>query len=132
MLLVDGEMHYTDMAPTQEMVDMLDTRRDDQIMAWELMSIALGVSTFGQRLRGRRVRIWSDNVGAENGFRAGAARARDHNLIIHALWLHAMKNHYGVWIARVASAENLADLSSRESYGLLEEHPPCCSVQGRA
>ena len=82
VLRVDGEMHYTDMAPTQEMVDMLDTRRDDQIMAWELMSIALGVSTFGQRLRGRRVRIWSDNVGAENGFRAGASRARDHNLMI--------------------------------------------------
>ena len=44
----DGEMHYTDMAPTQEMVDILDTRRDDQVMAWELMSIALGVPTFGQ------------------------------------------------------------------------------------
>jgi hypothetical protein len=121
VLLIDGEIYYTDMEPSKEMVDSLCARNDNQIMAWELLSIALGVSTFGHLLRDRRVRIWSDNVGAKNGFRAGAAHATDHNLIIHALWLHAMKNCYGVWIARVASAENLADLPSRESYRVLEE-----------
>ena len=56
--------------------------------------------------------------------RLASTRATDHNLIIHALWLHAMKNSYGVWIDRVASAENVADLPSRDSYKVLEEHLP--------
>ena len=65
VLLIDDQIHYTDMEPSQEMVDTLCARKDEQIMAWELMSIALGVSTFGHLLRNRRVRIWSDTGSGE-------------------------------------------------------------------
>ena len=89
-------------------------------MAWELLPIALGVSTFSQTLKGRRVRVWCDNVGGENALRAGVAEATDHNLIVHALWLHAARVGYGFWVERVPSKDNIADLPSREAYGVLE------------
>ena len=49
-------------------------RRDNQIMTWELLVIDLGVSTFAERLKGRRVRVCCDNAEGESTLRAGAAR----------------------------------------------------------
>ena len=49
-------------------------------MALELLSVALGISTFAPHLEGRRVRVWSDNIGAEHGMRTCAAKSPDHNM----------------------------------------------------
>ena len=42
-------------------------RRDSQIVALEAIAIALGLSTFSEELRGRKVVLYSDNTGAEVG-----------------------------------------------------------------
>jgi hypothetical protein len=49
-------------------------RGDNQIASLELLSIALGISTFEQKLRGRNVVVHSDNTTAEYGVRKGRAR----------------------------------------------------------
>ena len=47
-------------------------------MALELLSIALGLSSFEPWVRGRRVMIWSDNTGAESATKRGSARCVAH------------------------------------------------------
>lgn len=44
----------------------------------------------------------------------------DHNLTVHGVWLHAARTGYGIWVERVPTKDNIADLPSRESYGLLQ------------
>ena len=89
-------------------------------MALELMAIVPGVSTFRSLLAGRRVRIWCDNVGGEHALKTGSAKATDHNLIVHGIWLHATRSGYSLWIERVASHENIADLPSRGAFDVLD------------
>ena len=45
----------------------------------------------------------------------------DHNMGVHALWLQAARNGHGLWVERVPTKDNIADLPSREEYALLEE-----------
>lgn len=51
---------------------------------------------------------------AERATRKGAASQFDHNCIVHAIWLVAAK--VGLYVDRVASDSNIADLPSREEY----------------
>ena len=120
VLVTEEGIWYTDLEPSQELWDTLRDRRDKQIMAWEMLAIALGTSTFAEQLKGKLVRVWCDNVGAEKALSAGAAKATDHNMQIHALWLQAARNGHGLWIERVPTDDNVADLPSREEYELLE------------
>eukprot|EP00969_Alexandrium_andersonii_P070768 3123625-Alexandrium_andersonii.AAC.1 len=41
-------------------------------------------------------------------------------MLVHAVWLLAARRSIGLWIERVASDDNIADLPSRESYDALE------------
>ena len=63
VLLIDGEVWYTDCEPPKEMLEILTERHDDQIMGLELFSVSLGLSTFVDKLAGRDVFVWSDNRG---------------------------------------------------------------------
>ena len=119
VLFVDGRAFWSDAPPDQELLEDLAPRRDSQIMALELLAIALGLATFSELLADRRVVIWSDNVGAEGAVRSGRASAWDHSRIIHAMWFLIARTRCSPWFARVPSAENIADLPSREEYGLL-------------
>ena len=119
VLFVDGRAFWSDAPPDQELLEDLAPRRDSQIMALELLAIALGLATFSELLADRRVVIWSDNVGAEGAVRSGRASAWDHSRIIHAMWFLIARTRCSPWFARVPSAENIADLPSREEYELL-------------
>jgi hypothetical protein len=121
VLLWEGQIHYTDWEPDQDILDAFTERKDNQIMGLELLGIALGLCTFGEMLRNRSVRIYCDNVGGERAMQAGAARAEDHNRLVHAMWMATMKLNLAVWIDRVPTKENIADLPSREAYELLEK-----------
>ena len=57
------------------MLQALEARNDKQILGLELFALALGCSTFAERLVGRKVFLWSDNVGAEKGTAKGKARS---------------------------------------------------------
>ena len=61
----EGECFFAHMKPPMEMVQAFRRRRDNQIMALELLSISLGMSTFERKLEGRKVVIHSDNRGSE-------------------------------------------------------------------
>ena len=119
VLLMDGGTLWTDAEPDDALRSACCERSDNQIMAWELLSIALGVRTFAPLLRNRRLIVWSDNVGAECAVRKGGAKAWDHSAIIHAMWLDFARVGCAPWFKRVPTDDNVADLPSREDYGLL-------------
>ena len=128
------------------MMDALHSRNDNQIMGLELFSLALGLCSFSERLRNRRVFLWSDNVGAERGTASGRARPTmlfiqvcfsfttsskshhvnfslcrtwDHACVIHSVWLFAAQLSCQLHIDRVPTSANIADAPSREDYELL-------------
>ena len=82
-------------------------------MGLELLSISLGFDTFAERLRGRRVVVHSDNTGSEASIRRGTARSLDHAQLVHAQWMTAAVLSLTLFIKRVATDDNIADLPSR-------------------
>ena len=88
-------------------------------MGLELIAIALGLCSFSDFLVGTHIRIFSDNSGAESAARRGTAREFDHCCIAHSLWTKILHLHASVYVDRVPTEENLADLLSREEYDLL-------------
>ena len=88
-------------------------------MGLELLAIALGLSTFADVIYGRRVVVWSDNTSGEAAARAGVASSWDHTCIVHCLWKKAVQLRADLFIDRVPSGDNIADLPSREDYELL-------------
>ena len=85
----------------------------------ELLSIALALSMFGDLPAERSVRIFSDNRGSEHATRRGSAKEFDHTCIVHSIWKRAAKLKAQLWIGRVPTKPNIADLPSREEYDLL-------------
>eukprot|EP00973_Karenia_brevis_P020572 2825026-Karenia_brevis.AAC.1 len=65
VLFLDDNCQYTSMIPPDEAVALFKRRGDQQIMALELLAIAMALSTFQKALRGRRVVIHCDNTGSE-------------------------------------------------------------------
>ena len=66
-----------------------------------MLAVAVGMSTWKDRLRGRSVRIFSDNSVAEYAFRRGSAAAADHAALVHSFWLVAHVLGLRVHIERV-------------------------------
>ena len=119
VLFIDGRIVYTDVAPPAPLVRLFQERRDNQIGGLEVLSIALGLATFETLLSGRCVNIFSDNAGSEWAVRSGAAKQFDHTCLVHSIWSMALCANCKLYVHRVESAGNIADLPSRESYALL-------------
>ena len=115
-----GRAFYVDCEPPVAITQRWSDRKDQQIMGLELLSVALALSTFERLCVGRRVVIYSDNRGAECCFRNGAAKHEDHAWLVNAMWTHAVVSHMHLWIERVGSDDNWADLPSRSAYESLE------------
>ena len=120
VLFIDGKCLYTDGSPARHFMEQFQKRSDNQIMTLEILAIALGLSTFASEIHGRRVVVFSDNTGAEASCRRGTASAWDHCRLIHEIWSHCLCNKTQIWIERVPSEYNLADLPSRKEYGLVQ------------
>ena len=69
---------------------------------------------------GRKLRVWSDNTGAETSVAKGSSRAFDHTCLVHCMWVHAIRLGINIRVDRVPTHDNVADLPSREDYSLLE------------
>ena len=115
-----GRSFYTDMVPPTALMKFFAHRRDNQIGGLELCAIALGLSTFADLCEGRRVRVWSDSCGSEHATKRGSAKAWDHNVIVHAIWVKAAALRCHMVVDRVPTELNISDLPSREEYKLLE------------
>ena len=85
VLLADGKTYATDWEPPPEVLQFFEERQDGQIMGLELLAIALGLSTFSEIFKGRRVWLWSDNTGSEYGTKKGSAASWDHCCIQQCL-----------------------------------------------
>ena len=114
-----GDVQFCDMAPGEEALRHFRRRGDGDILALELLAIALGVSTFAKQLAGGTVVVFSDNTGAERATARGSAAAWDYSAVVHCLWRFAAEHGFGMWLERVGTKDNIADLPSREDYGLL-------------
>ena len=119
VLVGDGIVEFCDMEPEASVLSNFKQRGDNQIMSLELLSIALGVCSFAQRLAGRNVVIWSDNTGAEKATEKGTTKNFDQGCVVHSLWRRFLELHMGVWVMRVPTDDNIADEPSREYYDTL-------------
>eukprot|EP00959_Pyramimonas_sp_CCMP1952_P017125 363701-Pyramimonas_sp.AAC.1 len=82
-----------------------------------LFAIALGLCTFDNFLRRRKVRVWGDSVGAETVTSRGSPW--DYCCLVNCLWLKAAQQQIALRVDRAPSKFNIADLPSREEYDLL-------------
>ena len=121
VVVLGRKFFYTSWAVPSELLSLFQFRRDNQIMGLELLAIALALDTFADKIRGRRVRVWSDNTGSESAVRRGKAKAFDHGCIAHCIWLAAAELGIELRVDRVPTASNIADLPSRREYSWLEE-----------
>ena len=143
VLVADKRIEYCDLEPPAEVLALFKKRDDGDIMSLELLSIALGLSSFAERLAGRNVEIFSDNTGllllslvaglhvvvfpcvccsgAESATRKGSSKEWDHSCIVHCIWSKALQLGTGLWISRVPSKDNISDDPSREKYDLLKK-----------
>ena len=117
--MVDGAVLFADCPPPECVTAHFVKRADQQIMGLELLSIALGLCTFKAQCEGRIVFVHSDNKGAESAFARGSARCFDHRDIVHDMWLQAVVHNMSLWIVRVSTHLNIADLPSRSDYSAL-------------
>ena len=95
-------------------------RGEGQIMILELFAMFLGIPTFAHRIRGSSVQLWIDSVRGGRGLAKGAAAQPDRNIIVHFVLLFAARLQRGLWVERVPTNEDLADLPSREDYRLVQ------------
>lgn len=102
-----------------------------------MLASALAISTWQKELRGRKVRLFSDNTIAEWSFRKGSAKCCDHGAIVHHFWSVIGLLQINLRIDRVPSGgparylcqvgshsrgapvDNISDLPSREDYDLM-------------
>ena len=76
------EIMYTDMETPPQFTRALSPRGESQIMGQEMLAVLLALTVFQQHIAGKVARVWTDNVGGEEGaLRRGAARQADHNRI---------------------------------------------------
>lgn len=113
-LVIDGVYHYADWEPDAATLQIFSRRKDNQIMGLELLAIAVGICSFEHLIRGKTLRVYCDNARGERALATGAATSPDHNRLIHAVWMSAMRLGLAVWTYRVPTNDNIADLPSRE------------------
>ena len=132
MLFIDGKCYYIDGVPNDVILNHFQSRNDRwvaccmsiacwlgngsmcrQITTLEILAISVGLSTFQDLLRRRKVVVWTDNQGAEGASRSGRAKSWDHCRLVHEIWLHALQNGTHVWIERVPSHDNISYSPSR-------------------
>ena len=121
VLVMDGQFSYTDWELDSAMLNVFNHREDAQIMGLAVLAIAVGLCTYGQRMKEMPVRVFCDKARGEHALAAGSAKSDAHNVLIHSMWMVAMKLGLGLWVERVGTKDNIADLPSRESYDLLEK-----------
>ena len=120
VLYCDGGVWWTHMPAPPAVLAHFRARKDNQIMGLELLAISLGLCTFGEWLKDRSVVIHSDNTGSEVTMRRGTARSLDHAQLVHSQWHHVARLGAGVYVKRVATDDNIADLPSREEFRICE------------
>jgi hypothetical protein len=120
VLFINGVAFYSHAEVPEEWRRMFIPRNDSQIMALELLAIYFGLHVFMPLLRGRTIRVWTDNEGCRGSMSSGAARADDHNMLVHAIWTACFGGCVNPWFDRVPSDDNISDGPTREDFRVVE------------
>ena len=120
VLVIGSRAFYVHAPVPSEWRDWVEPRNDSQIMAWELLSILLGLNSFKSLLAGRTFRIWSDNYSGCHSVIRGGARAVDHNYMVHKFWSVCFEQRMNPWLETVPSDDNIADGPTRADFYVLE------------
>ncbi len=124
VLFHDGEVYWSHMQAPKHVLKYFAVRGDRQIMGLELLAVSFALSTFVQHLRGRKVIVHCDNTGSEHAMRKGSAVSWDHAQLVHAQWYHAAVARIHIFIMRVSTDVNIADMPSRLVTVLVQLHGP--------
>lgn len=73
------------------------------------------------QIRNRRDVTHTDNLGAEWATRVGTAKCWDHAQLVHTHCYHALRNKLDLFITRVDTDKDIADLPSRGTIAFLEK-----------
>ena len=119
VLFLGGQSFYCHLAVPDEWHRWVTARDDAQIMAWELLAILLGLHTFAPLLRGRTIRVWTDNEGCKGSITSGRARECDHNFIVHMIWQACYEFTMNPWFSRVPTDENISDGPTRSDHSVV-------------
>ena len=119
VLIQDGKVEFKESDPPADVMETFCKRKDNQIMALELLAVAVGLFTIRHKLRGKRARVWCDNRGGEGALLRRWAASDDHNLLSHGIWLTAVRHQIGLYLCRVEKHSNIGYDPSREEYVLL-------------
>ena len=95
----------------QVLIQKFEHREDNWIMGLEILAILMGIQTFKEQLKGKLVRIWTDNSGGEHSLRQGSSRTNDYNALVHIFWLTCQRHNIDVDIKRVPTKDNIAGQS---------------------
>eukprot|EP00959_Pyramimonas_sp_CCMP1952_P060473 1263509-Pyramimonas_sp.AAC.1 len=120
VLFMGGEVPRAELAPDAELMQSFKCRRDGQIMGFEVLAIALGLSSLDGRLTGRALEVFSDNSGAERSVARASAKDWGRTALVHGTWPLAARMSLSIWARRVPSKSNISDGPSREVYKLLQ------------
>ena len=96
VLLTNKCVYYSDMEPSEEVMNSFRVRGDNQIMSLELLSIAFGLSVFEDIVRGIFLHVHRDNTGAQHCTSRGMARSFDHTCLVHGIWTRAAELNTGL------------------------------------
>ena len=88
-------------------------------MSLELLAILMGLVTFLPLLKGRTLRVWTDNEGARGSITSGGARCTDHNAIVHMVWDLCYKHCMNPWFSRVPTDDNVSDGPTRRDHSVV-------------
>jgi hypothetical protein len=106
---------YSEVLP-EDILRTFEWRDDDQNIGREMLAILVSLVTFASVVKGRLVRVWTDNVGAECSLRKGSAKCADHHRIVFGIYWFAAMLDCKLWFERVGSKDNIADEPSRNEF----------------
>ena len=113
VLVIGGVSFYTVINLKENWAPWFCPRKDEQIMGYELLAILTGIVTFLPLLKGRTLRIWTDNEGGAFSVIRGGSAQQDHNCLVHRFWCLCYEHAIHPWIARVPSEDNISDGPTR-------------------
>ena len=86
----------------------------------EAYAALIALRSWGEQLRGSNVTWWIDNSGVQAAMIAGNSDCKATNMISSEIWLLAAELDICLWVERVRSKSNIADVPSREDTSVEE------------
>ena len=79
----------------------------------ETAAVLLLLEVFFEELKDTDVRLFVDNIAAQGSLIRGFSRSFSQALLCGAVWARVARARVGLWVDRVASEENIADIPTR-------------------